>query len=212
MMQRLSLVILILFSFIFSFSQKGNYQEGFIIKKNGDTIPVSIVKRNWKKQPEEIKIKTSTKDSIIYPEAIKGFIIPSLELEYVSTEIRLAKFNDKFQEATTIKDPELYEAKYLLLKRIYKGRFDLYLFFDKLSRKRFFVESQDNFTELYSHYYVVIYDHPVTYLEKKYEFVLKILMTPCRSLFSIIENIRLDEEQIIQVFKMYDKCLDSKGE
>jgi len=199
-------------------AQKNNYVDGLIITSENDTITCLVQKRNWKKQPKEIKVKAGNKDTVVIPLAIKKFIIPSLDLEYKSKLIRTANYVDIFQEATILKEPEYNPEQFLYLKLLYKGSYNLYLYLDRLDRKHFFVESPGIFIEIYSHYYLElgdsrrIYDQPVTVLEKQFEFTLKGLMAACRTLFTIIENIAFVEEQLIRVFKMYDQCVGLKTE
>lgn len=197
-------------------AQKNNYLEALVITHRHDTIAYKIVKRNWKKQPREIRVKTGLKDSILVPSAIAGFIIPSLQLVYISKEISPAKFIDNIQNATNSNIPERDTAQVVFLKQIHRGTFNLYLYFDRLNRGHYFVEAPDNFLEIYSHYYSTFGgDHnskPVAVLFKQFEFTLKVLMTPCRAVFTIIEKINLKEEHLRGLFEVYDKCLAAKKE
>lgn len=199
-------------------SQKNNYVDGFLITLQSDTIACSIQKRNWKKQPSEIHVKSPAKDSAIAPQSIKGFIVPFLQVEYVTKAIRPARFIDKAQNANSSKDPDLDTLQFAFLKMLHRGTFNLYTFIDRLGRNHFFVEAPDNFLEIYTHYYLYlgdsrrIYDVPVTVLDKQFEFVLKVLMTSCRAIFGIIENIQLNMENLKGLFEVYDKCMASKKE
>jgi len=87
---------------------------------------------------------------------------------------------------------------------------------DKLNMKHFLVENDDNFLEMYLHYYTgtggPLLNQPIAIENRQYEFVLKTLMTPCRTIFSIIENIRLEEDQLIRLFTIYDRCMESEIE
>lgn len=199
-------------------AQKGNYQKGYIVTHENDTVGCLLQKRNWKKQPLEIKVRAGAKNTIITPQSVKGFIIPSLELNYISREISLTRYIDNLQNATTLKQPEEDTLQIAFLKVLHRGTFNLYLYLDGLSQKHFFVEAPDNFIEIYVHYYIYpgashrAYDVPVTILDKQFEFVLKTLMTPCRNVFSIIENIQLNEDHLIGLFEIYDKCMTARGE
>jgi hypothetical protein len=199
-------------------AQKNNYVDGLIITSENDTIACLVQKRNWNKQPTEIKVKAGNKDTVVTPQAIKKLIIPSLDIEYKSKLIRTANYVDKFQEATILKEPEYNPEQFSYLKLLHKGSYNLYLYLDRLNRKHFFVESPGIFIEIYSHYYLElgdsrrIYDEPVTVLNKQFEFALKGLMAACRTLLTIIENIAFVQEQLIRVFKMYDQCVGLKTE
>src|SRR6188474_2221674 len=97
-------------------AQKNKYVDGLIITSKNDTIASLVQKRNWNKQPTEIKVKAGNKDTIVTPQAIKKFIIPSLGLEYRSRLVRPANYVDKFQEATISKEPEYGPEQFLYLK------------------------------------------------------------------------------------------------
>lgn len=210
------LLVVPLLNIITVSAQKGNYVEGFIITRQNDTLACSIQKRNWKKQPVEIKVKSAQKDTVVSPGSVRGFIIPSLQIAYVTKTIRPANFVDKFQNATILKDPEYDTLRTVFLKQLHTGTINLYLYYDGLGRQHFFIEAPDNFLEIYAHYFLYlsqtgrIYDEPVTILNRQFEFVLKVLMTPCRNVFSIIEAIQLNEVQLKGLFEVYDKCMESK--
>lgn len=215
---RYSFTATLVLAFFITPAQKNKEVKGFIITLENDTLWCTFKQKNWRKQLTEVAIKYNNKDTSFSPENTNSFVITSSQVEYVARTISPANYAEKLQDATTSRAPELATPQRSFLKALYKGSFSLYLYLDKLNRKHFFIEGPGNLVELYLHYYVQppnptrIYDPPVTILDRSYEFVLKTLMTPCRSLFSIIENIGLDEDQLIQVFKLYDRCLESKKE
>ncbi|TAL43771.1 MAG: hypothetical protein EPN92_09710, partial [Chitinophagaceae bacterium] len=139
-------------------AQKNNYVGGFLITLQSDTIACSIQKRNWKKQPPDIHVKSSAKDSVVTPQSIKGFVIPSLQLEYVTRAVSPARFIDKAQNANNSKDPDLDTLQFAFLKTLHKGTFNLYKFIDGLGRNHFFVDAPDNFLEIYTNYYLYLGD------------------------------------------------------
>lgn len=197
-------------------AQKNNYVDGFIITLQNDTIACWVQKRNWKKQPEEIRVKSGEKDTAATPQPIRGFIVPSLQLRYTSKAISPARYVDNIQNAVNSKLPDPDTLKVAFLKVLHSGMLNLYLYLDRLNRKHFFVENKDNFLEIYSHYYSGFggdrNSQPVANLNKQYEFTLKVLMTPCRNVFSIIESIQLKEDHLTGLFKVYDKCMTPKKE
>lgn len=216
--KRYSLALVLLLAFSIIEAQKNKETKGFIITLQNDTIPCIFKQKNWKKQPTQITVNYKNRDTSFSPQTINGFVVINTQLEFVSRTVRLTNYIDKIQDATTYKVPELAPEQKMFFKILYKGRFNLLLGMDNLNRKHFFIEGPGNLVELYSHYYIQLppatrpYDVPITVLDKSYEFVLKTLMTPCRSLFGIIENIGPDEEQLKQVCKLYDMCIDSKKE
>lgn len=202
-------------SHFFSLGQKKKSNEGYFITPLMDTVSCTFKDRNWKKQPCEFRITINNRDSVLFPENVLAVFIASRELKYASRIIKPAKYIDNIQNATNNRDPVLDTSRNAFIKSLHEGTLNLYLYYDKLSSKHFFVENKDNFLEIYSHYYSDFggarNSQPVAVQNKYYEFALKVLMTPCRSLFSIIENIGLNEEQLIQLFKMYDRCIKIKN-
>jgi len=214
---RYSFTLVLLIAFFITEAQKNKDATGFIITLQNDTLPCTFKQKNWKKQPAQITVSCNGKDTSYSPETINGFIVTSSGVEFVSRTTRLTNYTEKLQDATTSRVPEPGDPQKLFLKTLYKGNFTLYSFLDKLKRQRFFIEGPNNLVELYTHYYISLpsalnNEIPVTVLDRSFEFVLKTLMNPCRSLFNIIENIGLDEDQLVQVFKLYDMCLEPKKE
>lgn len=213
---RFSIILISIILPLFCISQKNKNIRGYIINLNNDTVQCLFTPRNWKKQPRTVSIIINNKDSVIVPGSVERFSIPSLQITYVSKSFEPVKYIDKIEDATSSKAPETDLRRTEFVKVLYNGRFDLFLYLDQLNKKHFFVQGPENFVELYSHYYRHpgdprrTYDVPITISNKDYEYVLKILMTPCKTIFSIIENIQLIEEQLKKVFEIYDTCMNSK--
>lgn len=150
---------------------------------------------------------------VIIPTNVTEANIVSMGTKYTVRKIAPANYNDDLLFIEDGAIPALDSMRLAFLKCLYTGNLNLYLYIDKLKRNHFFVEDKDNFMEIYFHNHKESrYLQGVSSKNKQYEFVLKTLMTPCRSLFSIIENIGLNEEQLIQLFTMYDKCMAIKKE
>jgi hypothetical protein len=215
---RYSLTFIFVVSCFSLTAQKNKDAEGFIITIGNDSLSCTFKQKNWKKQPTQIAVRYNGRDTLFSPDNINGFTISSPPVEFVTRTFRPANYTEKLQDATTARAPELAAPQRSFLRVLYKGNFSLHVYSDKLNKKHFFIEGPGNLVELYSHYYVQApdpasrHDMPITVLDRSYQFVLKTLMTPCRSLFSIIENIALEEDQLLQVFKLYDRCLESKKE
>jgi hypothetical protein len=201
---------------LFLFGQKKKLAEGFIVTTQRDTLYCSFKDRNWKKQPYEFAVLINNKDSILYPGKIEEVNIGSKDLIYVSRAVKPAKYIDNVQNANKNEYPDFDSTRFVFVRMLHAGALSLYFFSDKLGYKHFFVENRDNFIEMYLHLYTGIGgplgNQAITIENRQYEFILKTLMTPCRTIFSIIENIRLEEDQLIQLFKMYDRCIESKKE
>jgi len=207
-----SLTLVMLFAFLIIKAQKSKEVNGFIISMGNDTIACVFKPNSWKKQPREIKARLANKDTLLSAKNINGFFIPSLSIQYVSRLISLVDYSDNFQEASQWKDPNVFPAEKLFLKILHKGELSLYQYTDKLNRDDFFVETVDTLIQLYSHlYYKIESVHPYNptkaLLDKKYQYDLQKLMIHCRTLYSVIENIDLKKEHLLQLFDMYEKCI-----
>ena len=148
---------------------------------------------------------------MLIPENVSETNIESLQTKYVVRKIAPANYNDNLLFIEDGAIPARDTMRQAFLKCLYTGNLNLYLYIDKLKRNHFFVEDKDNFLEIYIHNHKEsISLQGVSSKSKQYEFILKTLMMPCRSLFSIIENIGLNEEQLVQLFTLYDKCMEIK--
>ena len=205
-----------LFTTFFVSAQKNKGWDGYFISLKKDTIHCTFKDRNWKKQPYEFTVIVNNKDSILLPQNVGEVNVKAKELKYASRIIKPAKYIDNIQNAQNTRDADLDTSRHAFIKMLHQGRLNLYVFTDKLNMKHFLVENDDNFLEMYLHYYTgtggPLLNQPIAIQNRQYEFVLKTLMTPCRTIFSIIENIRLEEDQLIQLFTIYDRCMDSKKE
>jgi hypothetical protein len=223
--------VFLFFTFV-SFGQKKKIIQGFYITMQNDTIKCDFKSRNWKKQPFSISVSVNNTNSVLIPADVSEVNIVSLETKYVSRKIAPANYNDNLLFVEDGAIPSSDSMRPAFLKSLYTGRLNLYLYIDKLKRNHFFVEDKDNFLEIYFHNHkeslytnsaLPIYidnarkdSNPgefgvsVSSKNKQFEFVLKTLMTPCRSLFGIIENIGVNEEQLVQVLKLYDRCMEEK--
>jgi len=137
-----------------------------------------------------------------------------LGIQYVSRPVSLVDYPDNYQEASQWKDPGIFPPEKLFLKILHKGELTLFQYTDKLNRDDFFVETEDTLVQLYSHlYYKIESVHPYNptkaISDKKYQLDLQMLMKHCQTLFSVIENIELKKDQLLQLFDMYERCIEA---
>ena len=214
--KRILAFVLYFFATLFVSAQKNKKWDGYFISLKKDTVRCTFKDRNWKKQPYEFTVVVNNKDSVLLPQSVSEVNIRAKELTYASRIIKPAKYIDNIQHAHNTRDADLDTPRHAFVKTLHQGKLNLYLYTDKVNMKHFLVEDDDNFLEMYLHYYTDIGgffgDQPIVTQNKQYEFILKTLMTPCRTMFSIIENIRLEEDHLIQLFTIYDRCMDSKKE
>ena len=207
---------LYLFATLFVAAQKNKGWDGYFISLKKDTVHCSFKDRNWKKQPYEFTVVVNNKDSILFPQSVSEVNIRAKDLKYASRIIKPAKYIDNIQNAHNTRDADLDTPRHAFVKTLHQGKLNLYLYTDKVNMKHFLVENDDNFLEMYLHYYTdiggLLGDQPIVTQNRQYEFVLKTLMTPCRTVFSIIENIRLEEDHLIQLFTIFDRCMEFKKE
>jgi hypothetical protein len=208
--------LLILLSTFPAKGQRGKIIEGYIITAQLDTVSCVFKPRNWAHQPFEIKAKIQGKDSVILPNQIKGFIIPSLNVEYKSKEIYPAKYEVDLQFAEDGYLPDFDTGRVAFLKILYRGKLNLLMYQDKIERKHFYLEIGDEVTEIYSHLYAKAglwhSSFPVVEWYKQYIPMLKIFMGECKPLFTIIDVMEFKEENIIQLLIKYDKFMSENTE
>ena len=213
------------FSWVFlsgikTFAQKSEL-SGVIISNTGDTIACTFYKKNWKKQPLEIKTHLNNHDTILSPSDIRGLKISSTKTEYVSKKIRPVLYNELLENAALGKEPYVDSLRYAFLSILYSGALSLYLYIDGLDKKHFFVESEKEIIEIYTHLYMISDSDPhfivpmtnartAVLPNKQYINCLKRFMLNCDEVFSIVDETTLNEKSLIKLMNAYSKCLSKK--
>ena len=102
------------------------YQEGYIITKNGDNKLGLIKNQNWNNNPERIYFKTDSKtpEQTIELSRLSEFGIGN-DIKFVISEVDLEMSSDKINNLTRDKRP-VFEKKTIALRKLIEGKISLF--------------------------------------------------------------------------------------
>lgn len=201
-----TLIIFIAISFSNSIHAQVNFQSGFIIDNNHDTIKGFIDYQNWDINPNTIKFKPD-EGSIAKNYAtgdIKGFgvdgkiynssILPLEECLYDEKEV---KTFEKYK----------YRTDTVFLQVLIKGEKNLYIFKNKDSKVYFFIGQEGNYQWLiYRSYFEKQYDNVFEKMDEKYKGQLNLYFQDCPRLQERIARVEYNSRALISLFNEYYKC------
>lgn len=147
----------IIFTCILLFLQTmhSQYQEGYIITKNGENKPGLIKNQNWNNNPERIYFKTNpeTPEQAIEISRLTEFGIGN-DIKFVIGEVDLDMSSDKIGNLTRGKQP-MFEKKSVALRKLIEGKMSLFEY-QFSNGTRFYVKKADgNFEALVFKKYLV---------------------------------------------------------
>jgi hypothetical protein len=186
-----------------------NYETGYVILKDGDTLLGSIDNRDTDKNPGYIDFKAEGKDPVrYYPDMIRGFSIAGnifssaiVDLETSPDKMELIDF-----------DPSLKIMKdTVFLKTIIQGEKSLYMFKGNDGRSQFFILQGGSYDLLkYKRYYGYANNDPslskVLLKNKTYIGQLVIYLDGCEGMQDKLYQLEYDMRSLRKVFDYYYTC------
>lgn len=200
----------------FAFCQK-NYEKGFIIKSNGDTIHGFIDYRNWSKNPGKIALKEygGQKDEDYYtPLDIKEFGVTQDIYESAVVEVETSIYNANEINA----NPALsIKTDTVFLQALVKGPKSLYVYVDGTGKELFYIKNGSSYELLIYKKYVQeplkeestdgnnTANNKSKYIRenKRYTGQLRIYLQDCSSISSGIEKTSYTTKSMMVLFKSY---------
>ncbi|HYG37131.1 MAG TPA: hypothetical protein VD908_00870 [Cytophagales bacterium] len=203
---------LIFFVITFCSFCQDKFEEGHIVKSNGDTLKVYLRNDGFDKnfnlisfvnergQPIE-KLTCNSVQSFWLQEQNRLFLTKSITYNLYSKEIRSGESLIRETLRDTIFCEVLFKDASIVLYSIY----------DKYNQQRFFIENEDSMEELIYYSYILIKE------EKRYQLVnkayinqLKGILKPCKEIdFS---NLDYDKRSFLKLFEAYSRCNSDKVE
>ena len=204
--------ILVIATLVFvqlAFGQK-NFQPGYIVTLEGDTVKGQIDYRNWAKTPEKVKFQNQAGgEAVTYrPDNIQSF---SVEGEYyvsatVKTEVSSTKINNLDTHAELI-----FEAGTVFLQAIIIGEKSLYQYKDKVGRENFYIFQDGEFTLLEYKKYLKRKEGKALIREvKRYSGQLMIYLSDCSDIVSIMSRVEYRTPSLKKLFGKYYDCIEGK--
>ena len=135
MKRLLSLLFLIACSFSL-FSQQ-NFQPGYIILQNGDSISCEIDNGYWRKNPEKVKVRQNNIEKDYTIDELRAFEVGNYK--YKSAEINIEVSPIEFEKLGIEKEP-LFESKKVFLQVLFDGEKQLHYYKSESDREYFYIE------------------------------------------------------------------------
>jgi hypothetical protein len=202
----ITLTVLIVYLAATTISAQSNFQKGYIIELNGDTLHGFIDNRNWKTSPKEISFKPSVKgkELIFKPLQIKSFGIEDRFI-YVSASVEYHQRMTKIITSNTYSGVPEKTLDTIFLNLIYIGQLNLYHLYNKHDEDVFFIQKgQDSIQELVE--YRILRGEALVAVKPFVQTLAK-LMADCGSIFPEISKIKYQKRDLEKLLTVYDACL-----
>lgn len=190
------------------FSQE-NYEQGYILAQNGDTLKGLIDNRNKWENPDSIKFKDSPGAGVeIYtPQTARGFFVKGDK--YVSAEVRKDLLH-RGQPANNESTPVF--AKVFLLALI-EGEKNLYSYFDADHKNYFFIKTDRGYEWLEFREYIALKDQDARitadekYLKKESKYIgqLVLYFQDCPKIRNRLNTTAYETKSLTQLYSGYYK-------
>lgn len=188
-----------------SISQE-NYESGYLINLNGDTIHGFIDYRNWERNPDKIFFKESTDHirSIYHPTTIQSFS--------VSDEIYESAIINTEENPINAYDSVPNEGYYFandttFLQALIKGKKSLYFYKNKRGEDKFYIKTDTSYEYLVYKKYLHRSDGQTGYVEnKKFVGQLLIYLQDCPTIQSKLKKTEYRKKSLLNLFHAYYDC------
>jgi hypothetical protein len=201
-----SIFLLILFFQVqFVFSQK-NYIEGYIVKKNSDTIKGLIDYRNWEKNPHQVSFKeTKTSPPSIYK--AQDLIEFSVAGEnYKGGIFSVDKSSYKMDELDYSPN-YIFTADTVFLRTLIAGEKSLYYYNDNTGKDHFFIRNNGSYELLlYKLYLKDIAGKPTLVTDKSFIRQLVLYLGECANMDVKVAAAEYKMNDLHDLFDGYYRC------
>ncbi|WP_276365984.1 hypothetical protein [Chryseolinea sp. H1M3-3] len=207
-MRRATIIIAILLGSLACFAQK-DYQHGYIINSDGDTIRGLIEYKNWYKNPNTIFFKqdASVERKEYHPFDIKAFFVKD-EL-YKSAVIDLNISPHKIADLDANPLP-VYRRDTVFLQTLLDGSKSLYHFRDKNANSHFYIYENGFEYLVYKQYLttVVKFNNAEKKIGEnlKYKGQLIFYLRDCHNIESKMNSVKYQANMLANIFNYYYRC------
>lgn len=188
-----------------AFSQE-NFNEGYIVKQNGDTVLGFIDYRNWDKNPEKIRFKSNVDENAIFYNpteiiefGVKDEIYVGAIVNAEVSSLRSDKLGD---------NPELnIRVDTVFLQTIFRGHRSLFYYKNAEGRDNFYIMEGTEFELLIYKKYDVERDGREGIAEnKKYLNQLALYLNDCVSIQTKVNKTGYKSTDLVKLFQYYYSC------
>ena len=104
---------------------QSNYQAGFVVTNNGDTLDGSIDYKRWDRSPGRISFKTSSESKVYAPLDIKSFMVANETYVSAIVDVDISPF--KIGELDDVSQP-IFSKDTVFLQSLIEGDKEFTLF------------------------------------------------------------------------------------
>lgn len=192
----------------FSISAQENYQPGYIVQLNGDTLNGYIDYRNWENNPSKIEFKQSEKGpvTIFRPMLVKGFGVGGeiyhsaiIEIETSPTAINSL---DEYPDLNIVVDTAFITV-------LVRGTKSLLSYKSRNRKENFYIEENGAYTLLRQKKYLLkVGSKTMANENKRYIGQLILYLAGCGDMESHAQKLEYMNESLIRYFNTYYECIN----
>ncbi len=206
-------LVILLFSSIGIYSQ-GNWEYGFIVKKNNDTIHGQIELKTINKYFEKINFNANGIITTYHPKQINSFSIKTEKqnLQFNSSVVKIELSDNSFSKLTNNPKPNLI-IDTIFVQLLVQGAKNLYYYEDLIFGNKHFLIDENNgiLTDLiFKKYYINASQTQIGYNEQ-FKGQLINHLTNCKQInFESINTIKFKSDALINLFTDYNNCFENQ--
>lgn len=205
-------LVLVWFCALGTVNAQSNFQPGYIIDVNGDTIVGWIDQKDWHNNPRKIAFKKDEKqlEDTYNPMQIKAFSVlgESYESAIVSTCLDPVSTNriTRFPEFTLVVDT-------VFLRGVISGEKSLFHAKNIHNIDNYYIKIANGFELLRFKKYLKVNESGYRTAENRsYLLQLQSYLDDCPSIAPHIPSVKYNLESISNLFRVYNECTDSEAE
>ena len=197
-----SVFVIFLTTCILQSAAQSNYQQGFVVENNGDTVKGSIDYKRWDRSPTKITFKSVAQSKVYAPLDIKSFKVAD-EI-YISAVVDVDRSPYKITELDNSPYP-IYEKDTVFLQSLIQGEKSLLHLKDESSKNHFYIVDNGSFVPLvYKQYTIETKKSSKALAENKaYKGVLALYLRNVPDIQQKLENTRYNSGSITKLFEYY---------
>ena len=202
---RLLAILLLSFYFLNPLSAQNNYQPGYIILHNGDTVKGLINQQKWEKYAGQVFFKDENRITHKYsPKNIKGFATE--KRNFISAGIFTEVGNSNINKLTYNENLELV-ADTVFLETIIKGKKSLHYYYNTIGKEQFYINQDGNF-ELLKHkrFLRLVEGKPNVFEDKSYMKQIADYLDDCPETRMKVHETAYSYKSLEKIFMVYYTC------
>ena len=197
-----SVFVILLTTCFLQLVAQNNYQPGFVVENNGDTVKGSIDYKRWDRSPTKIAFKSVTQSKVYAPLDIKSFQVANEN--YVSAIVDVDRSPHKIAEVDNSPNP-IFEKDTVFLQSLIHGEKSLLHLKDESSKNHFYIVDNGSFVPLvYKQYTIETKKSSKALAENKaYKGVLALYLRNVPDIQQKLENTRYNSGSLTKLFEYY---------